>query len=77
LFTRNLSHHDIHIKIGLNLEVDVVECENIIMNYGERQGMGIKDKADKTKVIWTENIIIRLRLDWGNETWRKGDGTTL
>lgn len=33
------------------------------MNNGERQGMGIKDKADKTKVTWTENIIIRLQLD--------------
>jgi hypothetical protein len=41
----------------------VVECENIIINYGKGQGMGIKDKVDKTKVIWTENIIIRLRLD--------------
>jgi hypothetical protein len=30
-------------KIGLNLELDIVECENIIINYGERQGMGIKD----------------------------------
>ena len=31
------------------------------VNYGRK--MGIKDKADKTKVLWTENIIIRLRLD--------------
>lgn len=37
----------------------MVECENIIINHGERQGIGIKDKADKTKVMWTENIIIR------------------
>ena len=37
------------LKIGLNLELDVVEYENIMINYGERQGMGIKDKADKIK----------------------------
>jgi hypothetical protein len=43
------------IKFGTRL----VECENIIINHGERQGIGIKDKADKTKVMWTENIIIR------------------
>ena len=47
------------LKIGLNLELDMVEYENIIINYRERPGMGIKDKADKMEVIWTENINIR------------------
>ena len=36
-----------------NLELDVVEYENIKINYGERQGMGIKDKVAEKQAPWT------------------------
>ena len=39
---------------------------NPIINYRERQGMCIKNKAGEMKVIWTENvIIICTRQVWG------------